>query len=645
MRQISDHTAQKLMTNLSLSVENAWALVQYAVRKHWYLMAGATAIGLILALFNARSAPNEFEVTASILVPTEEYIIEFDRLHSRSFAEKVAINYRLHRTIHDSKYGWIEMYDESPFDVVPIQFPSLLEDKDHSVKLLPNRQVRVAISTGQDSIILQGPDKSILNANGVKLQVSLTNFFDTRHLNAEFQFRWMSQEQATRDFVSRLQVSHLVEHPNLYRFFLTDEHPQMALDKMNAFLEIYLEAYRQHRYTPMLLRLQQVDAKIAVLEHQILKMGQSILPSGFSTLGFERVSMEQDLLLASIRSRIQKHLIDIKALQAYRQGKTTWEELRNAIVVDGGALTGDSLLSLPTIDSLLHSREDSLQKLESRLLSLNQSFKGAHQIRETWEGAWLSSRQDTVNFSYLLRKEYESALIERAEIELLSRKDVRMITVADPPYVTRSIGRSSRMRLFLALVLGGFVIGFSLAIILVAVSPTIRSLSQLRILLGDEAPWLILPADGQARRQTLTEIAMGNQSEKRLISVFGSGASEFGGLLLQQELSYDRTAAFIDFLQPSTEPSPWGIPAEVSANWWLSKAAEAALNSLTASHETVILALPAPSDVPEVVGMMTKTHQVFITLQNGSTTKGLLRGWMETMRKYELKPIFIWRNA
>lgn len=647
MPSTPERNAQRLTTILTLSAENVWALVRYAMRKHWYLIAVATTIGFVLALFNARSAPNEFEVTASILVPTEEYIIEFDRLHSRSLASKVAEDFKLQRSIHDAKYGWIEMYNESPFELVLIQFPQHLQDQDHSLRILPNRQVRVAIDAGQDSIILQGPAGSVLSANGVKLQVTLTNFYNTRHLNAKFQFRWMSLKEATRDFVSRLQVTHYVEHPNIYRFFFTDLHPQLALDKMTAFLNTYLDAYRQHRYLPLLQRLQQVDAKIAVYERQILNLGQYILPSGFSTFGFERITIEQDLRLAQLRNRIQQHLTSIMAMKGFIGGNRSWKETVAASPVLQSSHLMDSIPPAGVLDSLLRSMQDSLQQMEASLLTENRTFISAHNVRTFWEGSWLSSREDTVNFSYLLRREYESALIERSEIELSSRNEMRMITVSDPPYLVRSIGRSSRMRLFLALVLGGFMIGFTLAVFAAAAVPRIQSLAQLRMALGDDAPWLEMPANPERRRQTLTDIAMAVKGEKPLVVVFGSApaASDLAEMLYQQELAHERSAAKCDTLVTSEVPTALGTATPPAPAWWLSQRAQTALDMVMASHELLILALPDPSSVPEMVGVLVRATHVYVAIKGNTVSRSSLKKWLAIAQKYDAKPTLIWMNA
>lgn len=647
MRLSPDQGPQRLLSNLSLSVEAASGLLFYAIRRYWYIMALTTGIGLLIALFNARSAPNEFEVTASVIVPTEEYIIEFDRLHSRSFAEKVAENFRMRRIIHDDKYGWLEMYSEAPFDIVPLQFPKQLEDRNHSLRILPGKQIRVAIDAGQDSIILQGPAGSVLSASNIQLQIGLTSYYDQRHLRSRFQFHWMSRDKATKDFASRLQVSHFVQHPNLYTLYLTDLHPQLALDKMEEFLAIYIEAYRQHRYAPLLQRLRQVDAKIQLLEQEILQLKGQIVSSEITQLGSERVTIEKERKLGSVRVRIQDAMREAHSLQAYRKGELKWQEVAAACPRLDSTLPKDSVPSLPVIDSLLGASQDSLQAAEADLLTINASYLEAYDLRKVWEDSWMKSRKDSFNLTYLLRKEFETALNERARIELDTRKDMRMIVVADPPYLSRSIGRSSRMKLFLVLVLGGLMVGFAIGIVVTAFNPRIRSIAQLIPMLPEAVPMMRLPHEGTTRRQSLAAIAMNRKPEDRFTAIFGTGtaAQDLGGLLLEQELAHGNRAIWVDTLRPVPEPSPYGIPSPIPQTWWLSRDAEGVAMQLTSTHDHLILTLPAPSETPEVVGMLARATQVFIAMKPGDAFKPELRNWLEVIRRYGMNAMVIWLGS
>lgn len=189
------------------------------------------------------------------------------------------------------------------------------------------------------------------------------------------------------------------------------------------------------------------------------------------------------------------------------------------------------------------------------------------------------------------------------------------------------------------------MIGLALAVISAGVSPRIQNPAQLRNVLGDAIPWMLLPKDANGRRQVLTNIAMELPAEKRLLSVFGSmeGAEELADLLLTQERAFERSATMINTLQPASEVSPWGIPANISSSWWLSKSAEASLSALAAANETVILAVPDLTDVPEIIGVLVRSHHVYIVLEKGSCKRNSLRNWMASAIKYGLKVTLIWK--
>jgi hypothetical protein len=610
------------------------AFLVYALRRYWWIILTLSAMGGILGYMSSRSTTNRYEVRAAFLMPTDDAVPEYERLLSRKLVAEATTDFRVSRWVDRGNRGMYEMYSESPFEVSVIAIAPALQDIKHELRLLPDQQFEIMIESASGIKRYSGRLGERLQAGGVTLVVRAIKAIGAYDLAANYYFTVNSEEAVASRFLANLEVVHSLEHPNRIGLIYTDAHPDLAFDLLEAFTLAYLEAYQRQRIELFVERLREVDTELKVLETQILALDN---PTPFLLEIAEagsQLSAQDSTAIHMLRQRLEIQKVEerLQAWRAYReeiQDPAALKRLLTTWLPDSGL---DTLATLPVIDSLIAADKRRLVELAASSLDAKSQYLSRIAFRRAWETQWLKSKEETYSLELLLREKYLAALEESAAIELEIRKDKKGPQLIDPTYPVRTLGRSLRIKVLVATALGLLLLGIFLAVVLALIDRRFRSASHfMAVGLEPHSQLWCLETTALARRRQVANMELSWGTAHKCIAFVGGGhdANVLATDTATRLAAFGVRVALIG-AQDHDEPTVYDridLPAGVTTGWWFSAAAQEFLQTLVAQKDRVLLCLPPPHEVPEVLAALRQADMVYYIVRKDETQVKAWQQW------------------
>ena len=614
-------------------------------------MIGLSIVGGLWGYVTSLSTTNRYEVRAAFLMPSEDAAAEYERLLSRKLVSVATARFRVSRWVDKGNRGLYEMYSESPFVIRPIVLAPDLQDIGHRLRLVSDGELEIEVQNGNEVQKYKGTFGEPIRGNGFIVVVNQTRSFSASDLAAHYVFAFNSEAAVATRFLSNLNVVHVLDHPNRIGLIYTDEHPALAYDLLDAFTQAYLEEYHRQRMDLFIERLREVNAEMKVLENQILGLRD---PAPFlrdiATVG-SQLAVGDSATARLLQHKLQAQFLEsrIQAWEAFALGNrdsVAWKQLLGQWMPSPAE---NGLLEVRDVDTLIARDQRQLEGLRTQELDLQSRYLSAISFQRTWEKEWLSTEEPSYGMELLLRKKYLAALEESAKIELEMRKDNHGPQLIDPPYHVKTLGRTLRIKVLVATVLGMMLLGMMIAVVLSMLARRFRSSAHF-VAMGNEPARQLwrLKKDALARRSRVAKMELAWGASQRCIA-FVSSLDEPN--LLSSEIAaslaaYGLQVALVNGPEDVT-PALYqriALPPNAPVGWWFSAAAKNFLQELASKYERVLISLPPPHQVPEVLAALRQAHVVYYVVQKDQTKVTDWRQWQSAAKDSDIDYRAIWAD-
>ncbi len=473
-----------------------------------------------------------------------------------------------------------------------------------------------------------------VQAGGVTLVVRAIKTIEAHDLAATYYLTFNTEEAVASRFLANLEVVHSLEHPNRIGLVYTDAHPDLAFDLLEAFTLAYLEAYQRQRIELFVERLREVDAELKVLETQILALDN---PTPFLleiAKAGNQLSVQDSTPIHMLRQRLEVQMVEerLQAWKAYRAATQDPVALKQLLTVWLPALAQDTLAQLPEIDTLIAADQRRLIELAASSLDAKSQYLSRLAFQRAWEKQWLKPKEETYSLELLLREKYLAALEESATIELEIRKDKKGPQLIDPTYPVRTLGRSLRIKVLVATALGLLLLGIFVAVVLALIDRRFRSESHfMAVGLEPHSQLWRLETAALARRQQVAKMELSWGDAHKCIAFVGGGhdANDLAADTATRLAAFGVGVALVgaEDQEESTVFDHIALPADAAPGWWFSAAAQGFLQTLVTQKDRVLLCLPPPHEVPEVLAALRQADMIYYIVRKDQTQVKAWKQW------------------
>jgi hypothetical protein len=635
----------------------------YAFKRHWWIVMVLGVFGGVRGYLTSLATTNRYEVRAAFLMPTDMALPEYERLMSRKLVASSVSKFKVSRWIDRGSRGLYEMYSESPFVIKPISIAAGLKDTPLAFRFVSAQEYEIQIKTPEGTKSFQGKIGEVARLGTMVLEVDLVRPLDERMMTSQYYISFNTDEAIVNRFLFNLEVIHLFEHPNRIALHYTDEHPDLAFDMLDAFTHAYLENYREQRVELYAERLREVDAEMRILEAQIMATPnpepylQSLVEAGSKLPTFDssayrmlQVRLEQQ----SIRDRLA-------GWGRFQMGTVTWDSLRTDFAqrrrqtydtifdrADDPDVLKDGLgLRIALVDTMILRDRNRLAELQERSLDANAELLAASAFQRNWEKNWIMSKTNPNGVWLALREKYLSTLNETARLELEMRKENLGPQLIDPPYHVPTHGRDLRLRVLAASVLGMFLLGLALAIAWAYSRKRFQAAIHFIAVAADfeDHIWKFATDTLARRRQVVDlELSMGEGCQRIALVGIADHTAQLGTELALSLGSYGKRIAILRAQGEADESTAhlYFPPKGAGDGWWLSGGSTAMLQDLSTKYDRILLCLPSPDEVPEVLGVLRTVDARYFVVKKQQTSAKEWRAWQTIMKDWGLDFHVIW---